>query len=52
MVEGNDWFGRLPGSVFDDSYTVLATFGDLPGSCRGAAGELCFALLCCFSLLC
>ena len=22
LVEGKDWFVRLPGSVFDDSYTV------------------------------
>ena len=39
LVEGNDWFGSAGELVFNDSYTVLATFGNLPGSCRGAARE-------------
>ena len=30
-------FARLPNSVLDDSYSVLATFANLPGSCQGAA---------------
>ena len=39
VLLGEGLVRQLPGSVFDDSYTVLATFaktaGELPGSCQG-----------------